>query len=51
MMKINFDGCPICGKILNYGERKKHDLAHHYDYVLAQCSGNRQLLKEWVKDG
>ena len=48
-MMINFDWCPICKKILNDGERRKHDLAYHYDYILSQCRGNRQLLKEWVK--
>ena len=47
---INFDGCPICGKRLKDKERKKHDLGHHYDYVLAQCNGDHQHLKEWVKN-
>ena len=36
MMMTNFDWCPICGKTLINEERKKHDLAYHYDYVLAQ---------------
>lgn len=42
--------CYNCGKILRTAQdRKKHDLAFHYDYVLAQCNGNRDILKEWAK--
>ncbi len=46
----NFDGCPICGKTLNGEGRKKHDLGYHYDYVLAQCGRNREVLKRWAKN-
>jgi hypothetical protein len=47
---VDFWPCGICGKILRTAQdRKKHDLAHHYDYVLAQCSGDVKILKEWAK--
>lgn len=50
MMNSIFAWCPICGTVLNSnGSRKKHDLGYHYDYVLAQCSGDVKTLKEWVK--
>lgn len=46
----DFWPCLNCGKILRaVQERKKHDLAFHYDYVLTQCNGNREILKEWAK--
>lgn len=47
---VDFWPCGICGKILRTAQdRKKHDLGYHYDYVLAQCSGDVKTLKEWAK--
>ncbi len=47
----NYFPCGWCGKSLNsIRDRKKHDLAYHYDYVLAQCSGDVKTLKRWAKN-
>jgi len=47
---VNYFPCGWCGKILSsVRDRKKHDLANHYGYVLAQCSGDVKTLKEWAK--
>jgi len=41
--------CPLCGgKFDTFVDRKKHDLAFHYSYVLAQCKGDRKLLRWWA---
>ena len=43
--------CPICGEVFySIIDRKKHDLGHHYDYVLAQCHGDKYTLRQWVQD-
>ena len=31
-------------------EARKHDLAYHYDYVLGQHSGNRELVRKWASE-
>ena len=39
--------CIICGKVFDtIKEARQHDLAEHYDYVLAQCKGNKELLRK-----
>ena len=41
--------CIICGDVfISIREARKHYLAEHYDYVLAQCKGDKELLKKWV---
>ena len=41
----------ICGLILDTViERRKHDLAFHYDYALMQFQGNHELLKKWASE-
>lgn len=41
--------CILCGHVSEtIIDGRKHDLAEHYDYVLAQCNGDKQLLKDWA---
>jgi len=41
--------CTNCGVYFDTRrEYRKHALAFHYDYVLAQCRGNHELLKQWA---
>ena len=43
--------CPHCDSLFySIIDRKKHDLGHHYDYVLAQCHGDKYTLRQWVQD-
>lgn len=52
LKEINEKGmsyCILCGHISeNVIEARKHDLAEHYEYVLNQCYGDKQLLMEWA---
>lgn len=44
--------CTICGYAPNDDQKvRKHILAEHYDYLLAQCKGDKNLLREWVSNG
>lgn len=39
--------CINCGRVFdNVTDARKHDLAEHYDYVLAQCNGDKELLRK-----
>lgn len=41
--------CIHCGiPFSTIRECRKHLLAEHYDYCLAQCYGDKELLKEWA---
>ena len=41
--------CIHCGIIFDSViDGRKHDLAEHYDYVLAQCNNDLNLLKDWA---
>ena len=43
--------CMNCGLIFDTViERRKHDLAFHYDFVLMQCHDNHELLKKWASE-
>jgi len=43
--------CIICGRICDSRkDRLKHDLAYHYDYVLAQCGGNHAVLRDFIEN-
>ena len=43
--------CLFCGVYFDtIRESRKHNLAFHYDYVLAQCWGNHELLKQWASE-
>ncbi|MBT4326961.1 MAG: hypothetical protein HOD60_08660 [Candidatus Nitrosopelagicus sp.] len=43
--------CMICGRFVgSFNQRRKHDLAYHYDYVLAQCGGNHEALRKWASE-
>ncbi len=50
-LKLGKIPCMICGLILDTViERRKHDLAFHYDYALRQHGGNHELLKKWASE-
>lgn len=41
--------CGICGiAVATLLRLKQHQLAEHYDYVLEQCNGDKELLRQWV---
>ena len=43
--------CFECGIIFDTViEARKHDVEKHYDYVLAQCSGDKKLLLASIKE-
>jgi len=42
--------CILCGEMFHsFVDRKKHDLASHYDYVLLQCGDDHETLRDWAK--
>lgn len=41
--------CTLCGFDPNNElEVRKHIVSEHYDYLLGQCKGNKELLKKWA---
>lgn len=42
--------CGWCGIVFdNVINARKHSVEQHYDYVLAQCGGNKQRLLDFIK--
>ena len=42
--------CSNCGLVCKSETAvRKHILEEHYNYLLAQCRGNKELLRNWVK--
>ena len=51
VFKLGKIPCMRCGVYFDTViERRKHDLAFHYDYVLGQHGGNRELVRKWASE-
>ncbi len=43
--------CSVCGNVFeSITNTKKHMISKHYDYVLAQCNGDKKLMIKFVEN-